>query len=765
MQLPASTLWLSAFFCAAAGFFAPTAPAATPDPSDVFLSAYQDFRAAERLESGNEPARALAQYRKVEDQLTQLIDASPDWQPIVVKYRLKKTREALFRLESDSSVAASAQVDVIEDYAGPLPAGDESSNTNLPQVTTTPRARMASSPDANRVPQTPYRPSPRTATAPSSFPSTPGRISPGTTHSGLGDAMRQIAELQRQLAASQQENVELTSHLDLLRKDATRARREADQAKVGVVEMKSQLAQANDTIQNLKLEIPDPVKVHQEREDQMSAFLVKLAESDAEAEALREENARLGSKLSRAANYIEVSRKVRSQLESERKKFAGETTQLREQAGEAAREIQALQSKLATAETAVSEGQSLLAALRVEKDQRDQRIAELELENRQLAPPAPGPVISESERQIAALNDQMSARIEALERELTERTASEQTVQSLNAEIQAISLRLADAEKSLAERDTRISRLTQDLDTAKSTILAMRTRPSDPSLLAENEMLRGIILRQIRQQNQRESAREAIRAQLTELEVESRSLESQLEVLAAPIIELTRDEHTLFAEKVALLPREEEADLIMDLTISKPDGPGPVGADSLTEKDHELVQLAQEHFNRAEFGRAAEIYSELASRTPDNYFVLSNLGAVQLENGQPADAAATFRKALELAPNDSFARTHLGVALTRQADYQKAMGVLEHAVEVNPEDSIARNYLGVCYAQTGNRSASEKQLKRAIELNSNYANAHFNLAVLYATVQPVAIDLAKQHYHMAKQLGASPDASLENLIH
>ena len=53
---------------------------------------------------------------------------------------------------------------------------------------------------------------------------------------------------------------------------------------------------------------------------------------------------------------------------------------------------------------------------------------------------------------------------------------------------------------------------------------------------------------------------------------------------------------------------------------------------------------------------------------------------------------------------------------------------------------------------------------KAIEINQKYADAHFNLAVIYATGKPPSKMMAKKHYAKAIELGAPPDASLEQLI-
>jgi tetratricopeptide (TPR) repeat protein len=229
----------------------------------------------------------------------------------------------------------------------------------------------------------------------------------------------------------------------------------------------------------------------------------------------------------------------------------------------------------------------------------------------------------------------------------------------------------------------------------------------------------------------------------------------------------------LFKDPVSLLAEPDPSRLEVDIAITKPTTEeaianitpqSPEGASSLTPDARELVRTAQQLFDEKNYTEAEKTYQSLASLLPDNYFILANLGAVQIEAGKLAAAEIALAKAIEISPEDSFAHTHLGIAYSRQGRFDDARSVLTRATEIDARDAVAFNYLGVCLAQQGLRDDSEKHLKNAIALDPNYANAHFNLAVLYATTKPPAVELAKQHYDLATRLGASPDASLERLI-
>ena len=71
------------------------------DSSDLFLKGYKEFQAGEKLEREAKPREALAKYRSAQQILQQISKLAPDWQPLVVEYRLRKTQESVTRLEGD----------------------------------------------------------------------------------------------------------------------------------------------------------------------------------------------------------------------------------------------------------------------------------------------------------------------------------------------------------------------------------------------------------------------------------------------------------------------------------------------------------------------------------------------------------------------------------------------------------------------------------------------------------------------------------------
>ena len=717
-----------------------------PDPSDLFLNAYTQFQNGEQLERESQPQRALMRYKEAEKKLVEISKLDANWQPMVVEYRLKKTRENIARLE----VETEGMPPLAEELEGelpreevPAPAPGRTRASSLPPVTTTP----------SRQP-------PRM----SSLPPPPAASSDSPT---LSKALRDLAAAKRDLATANARNAELSEKLQKSDADLKSALFEIDRTKVTVVELKSKLAQAQVTIENIKRDGGDLTSIREERQAETAEFLKRLAEASADAEVLRDENDRLLAKLERAATYIAESDKIRDSL-------LGERTALADARRAAEHEASKLGEELAAAQTA-------RAAVGEELAAKASELAEMLAENKkleeELAAARAAGADEEELKRLAAENERLQTRLAEAEAAVSNKGGRDAATAALQGELNAVNDRLLRAEADVARRDARIEELVRQLDETSGELARLKLLPipsaEEQRLLAENDLLRGIILRQIKMQNRRDEAFAAVEAELAGLKVESATLAGHLKVLATPVLELSPEERSLFKDPVSLLTETAPSAMEVDLAITMPTAEesvrnlqagSPQGASALTPEARELVRTAQDFFNDKNYEDAEKVYQEIAGMMPENYFVLSNLGAVQIESGKLSAAEVALGRAIELSPDDSFARTHLGIAYSRQGRFEEARAALTAAIELNPQDAIAYNYLGVCLAQQGLRDDAETNLKKAIELSPEYANAHFNLAVLYATTKPPAFELARQHYDRATQLGAAPDDSLERLI-
>ncbi|HET9524347.1 MAG TPA: hypothetical protein VFO90_08945, partial [Terrimicrobiaceae bacterium] len=203
------------------------------DSSDLFLKAYKDFAAAEKLERESKPRDALKKYRSAQQILQQIAKSEPDWQPLVVDYRLRKTQENLIRLEGDLANLTP------EPPEGELPEPDK--GKSLPAVSALPVVAVNPPVASKRSAGEPAR------AAPSGRNGSIGREAPGV-------AEREIRDLRRQLTQARLENEQLNERLVKRSADLQSALVEVDKTKVSVVELKAQLAQASASLEDMKKE-------------------------------------------------------------------------------------------------------------------------------------------------------------------------------------------------------------------------------------------------------------------------------------------------------------------------------------------------------------------------------------------------------------------------------------------------------------------------------------------------------------------------------
>lgn len=733
------------------------AVASAQDSSDLFLGAYQDFQTAEKLEREGKPREALGKYEDAFKALQQIRKEAPDWQPLVVDYRLKKTQEGITRLQGE----VASLPPPVESIEGPMPEPDRESS-RLPKVPSGPQVVVPRMTPNQR----------------------PAREREETNRVPSGAVDRELRQLRRQLEEANAENKRLAAKLEKTNGELQMALATVDKTKVSLVEVKTELAQANAVLDNVKKD-GSAASALQAQFDKRAAEIIKsLSQTQADNEVLQEENTRLLAKLEQADVYIKESDKIREDLLGERKKMdedrdaavkkaqrikdnsaeieklAGENKGLKAKLAESEklaaqktsdadkllRETKSLTNKLAEA-LMNTPRQEVVEKLTLQKNLLLQKVAELEKAKKETPAAAPDP---EKDRQIAALQSDVN-------------TAND---------------RLLEAQAQVSQSDDKMRGLQKQLDIATGELAQLKINPTpskeEKNLIAENELLRQIILRQIKEQARRDEAAKAVELVLNATPTKLDALRPHLAVLGEPVVKLTDEERAIFRDPVSLLtqPAGEES-LNVTMAMAKPTSEEakqnntaekPAGDEALPAELRSQFEEAKKMFESQDFAGAEKVFQTIVETAPNNYYILANLGAVQIESGKLSAAEVALKKAIQINGKDSYAHRNLGIVYSRQGKIDAAIGALRRSVEADEKDAVAHNYLGVCLGQKEDRDDAEKEFKRAIAINPSYAAAHFNLAVLYATSQPPSIGPAKTHYQKATELGAPPDASLERLI-
>jgi Tfp pilus assembly protein PilF len=94
--------------------------------------------------------------------------------------------------------------------------------------------------------------------------------------------------------------------------------------------------------------------------------------------------------------------------------------------------------------------------------------------------------------------------------------------------------------------------------------------------------------------------------------------------------------------------------------------------------------------------------------------------------GQREDAAAEYRRAVELDPNNASVHNNLGLALYHQGNADAAITEYRRAIDTNPKFALAQQF-GQRPPRPGKTDDAVAEYRRAIETEPNYRNARDNM--------------------------------------
>ncbi len=740
----------------------------TNDPSEVFLKAYTSVQQAERLEQDGKRNPALAKYRFAASLLEQLIQTNPNWQPLIVRYRLRNTSETIRRLEEKGAVQAATPAPGMT-----LRPGAPGDTDDLP-------APDNQGPTRNSL--TPPVPVADTSALDKTIADLKTKLS--KTQKELKSAVDSLSAAQKEkkealataqkdkkeaLAAAQKEKEDtaaaaekekqalvkarddMESQMKTARSDAQAAQKKFDQTTTDRDRLQAQLAKTEERLKDLSVKSPDAIQTRKELRDQVADLKKQVARAQTVTDSAGKTRAEFDAHLAEDEKRI-------ADLTKERDAATAQADLTRD----AARTIETLQGQNTALTQKLTDAETRIASLTEESIQKKEELAGMQQE-------------------LTGLRDQL-----ATSRDQNDRSAT--TVTELRQQLDEGAKKLEDMKaKGMTGED--FARMTK-----------------------ENELLRGIVLRELKVQSRQAAARKLLTDELARLDVQSATLNTQIEELGRPTTQLSDEERSLFKEPlvtisdaedssskevtiqqfganhqpndttpassptpaVAATPpdRTAQADPLPDdhqprATPSHGGGAPKVVTSSQPLVSEELLPMAreaQENFARGKYTDAERVYDKLLSRDPKNAYLLSNQGVVLFRQDKLKSAEVVLKKALQVTPKDPFCLATLGIVYYRMHRYDDALTFLTQAIQLDPRNATAHNYLGITSSQKGWPEAALEEIQKAITINPNYADAHFNIAVIYATNQPPAKEQAQRHYKIATSLGATPDPTLEKMI-
>ncbi|HEX5433124.1 MAG TPA: tetratricopeptide repeat protein [Candidatus Angelobacter sp.] len=177
---------------------------------------------------------------------------------------------------------------------------------------------------------------------------------------------------------------------------------------------------------------------------------------------------------------------------------------------------------------------------------------------------------------------------------------------------------------------------------------------------------------------------------------------------------------------------------------------------------------AEALLKQQQYAGAAEKLQTIVTRHARNPQAWFDLGFAQSHLNKPQDAAAAYRKAVDLAPAWFEANLNLGIALAKAGNAAAAIPVLKHAVELKPssggEQSLSRAWLSLADVEAKTSPADAiAAYDHAAALMPTDSDIYVNAGTLLEKTGNLAG--AEQRFQHAAQMGnAQGTSGLINLL-
>ena len=185
---------------------------------------------------------------------------------------------------------------------------------------------------------------------------------------------------------------------------------------------------------------------------------------------------------------------------------------------------------------------------------------------------------------------------------------------------------------------------------------------------------------------------------------------------------------------------------------------------------------------RGQPGEAIAYFREALQMRHENPDAHMGLGTAFFQLGQFPEAIRHWEQVIALRPEDADAHFNLGVVFLQSGKVPEATVHLDHALRIRPEDATARNNLVAALMQQGQTLGAQgrgeeaiQHYQRAIQLKPDYAPAHDNAGITssrqgkfaeavkhYQKALEMAPGLVSARNHLAWMLATCPDGSVRD---
>ena len=541
----------------------------------------------------------------------------------------------------------------------------------------------------------------------------------------------------------------------------------------GNVIMEERIKALNLQMQRLEQKNEDIFKALGAKEEELRRTRAELLDSRSSEKELRERLADVRTKLDTAdAAEKRRHKELLAKIDSLQQTLDDTTAKL----VAANQRTETMAAELSKAYTEIRSLTTERDTLRKERDQLNALLAGDDVKG-----PARAKIIEENQRlrrELAEAQSKITQLGSEKEKDRAEITALKDQVKSVQESLAAIQQENEEYRQQIASLTSRLDATAKRLaDSAEAGALP------EQDAVAENSVLREIILQQLKQQARRERARQNLMDELTregvfdrlkELGVESDKMLRAVNEMAAPVT-LSREQREIITStqvsKLMTSADGKELFLVEDSGTPPEPAPGELppanGARDRAGLSPELkacAVAAEELFRQGSYDEAENNFRKILTVEPQNVYALCNLGVTLLRQMKLEEASETLRKAQAYDFDNDFSHYLLGVAYLRQGRLDDAATEIHTGLKLNPSHAAAWHTLGLIVLKQGKRDTARNYFEKAVAADPNCAEAHFNLAVIHATSDPPRLDLARRHYRDAVRAGAARDAGLDKLL-
>jgi tetratricopeptide (TPR) repeat protein len=491
------------------------------DPADHFLNAYTAFQKAEKAEGEGKFKAAVAGYKLAVKTLDQITARWPSWNPPIVKHRRERATEAAARVQPMAGKPGDKSGD--DEIAPAMPANelslipDELPSAETPRAPTAPRPRATNSGDPISEIQSRLK--------------------------SLEDDLRATREkLERETAEKQ----------DLARKYEQAIKSTEESARKQVI-AEGRAQRAEDALMKAESDGVKSTESLKALRAEAEAARKAVRDIQIDREAGEELRLQFADRLKSAGKRIEALAQERDAARKESADVPKKLAEMQKQIDKVLKEKGDVSTKLAKVEGRLQE-------VTEERDQALIQVAKMKEAQKQVD-------------KLIADNTALMAKLETAETTITrfkgEGVKKDEEIASLKKEVGTVKTQLAQAKKQSTDYQQQMSDLQTQLDTQAKELAQVKTTGTTTAaerkkLQQENDILRGIVIRQQKEQAVRDGKRKLVLSELNKLELNSKALVAQIEYLASPVVKLTAKERKLFKQ-----PLMEISDAEISLATAK----------------------------------------------------------------------------------------------------------------------------------------------------------------------------------------------------